>query len=660
MWKDVEAMQTTLILDSIRNQTRIMIRISVRDLPRRLCAAGVVLSICWIAGERASVVAIAAFILGFEVAARIAKRHLPASDDDIGPGLVAAVWAMNVGSTIVHLVPSLLLAAQPSVALLLVGFIWLFGVYVHISNTYVALPFFNWSLMIPAASFAVMLLLLARNAPVTASPTAHWVFAAMAMLIYATNTLETLNKQKDTQKALNLARAEQGQRLREMEHIARHDGLTGLLNRQAFDADLARMLETRSAGTELGLFLIDLDGFKPINDTYSHAAGDRVLVTIAARLKQTAGNDGLAARLGGDEFAVVLPALHSECAALMLADDMTRAIAQPVEYGEKLLRIGGSIGIGLSGRGNDTVAGLCAGADQAMYRAKGDMTTRFHLFDPALYAPRPSLEDRKVLVTALQQGQIRPHYQAKVMLGTGAICGFEALARWQHPTRGLLLPAQFLPAVNELGLQGDFLTAMAQHVFSDVSRMVADGLAPGQVSINVPEVTMATHSGRQDLNRLIAAHPGASGHITFEITEDVFVARAGDMIKDSIAHFRRAGVRISLDDFGTGFASFQHLRQLEFDEMKIDSSFIAGLGQDPAAEVLIRGFLSIASGLGVMVIAEGVETSLRLSHLRRMGCTFGQGWHFGKAMPVEEVRIRLFAEAGPGASDATAGLMRSG
>lgn len=246
------------------------------------------------------------------------------------------------------------------------------------------------------------------------------------------------------------------------------------------------------------------------------------------------------------------------------------------------------------------------------------------------------------------------------MLGTGAVCGYEALARWQHPTRGLLLPAQFLPAVNELGLQGDFLSAMAQHVFSDVSRMVADGLAPGQVSINVPEVTMATHSGRQDLNRLIAAHPGASGHITFEITEDVFVARAGDMIKDSIAHFRREGVRISLDDFGTGFASFQHLRQLEFDEMKIDSSFVAGLGQDPAAEVLIRGFLSIASGLGVMVIAEGVETSLQLSHLRRMGCTFGQGWHFGKAMPVEEVRIRLFAEAGPGASDAPAGLMRSG
>ena len=185
-----------------------------------------------------------------------------------------------------------------------------------------------------------------------------------------------------------------------------------------------------------------------------------------------------------------------------------------------------------------------------------------------------------------------------------------------------------------MGLQGDFLMTMAHQVTRDIMKMRSAGLDPGQVSLNVPEVALATHTGCQDLHRVIAQSPEVADYLTFEITEDVFIARAADAIQASITTFRDLGVRISLDDFGTGFASFHHLRQLDFDELKVDTSFIAGLGHDTTAEVLVRGFLSIASGLGVGVIAEGVETDAQSRDLINMGCLSAQGHLFSAAVPL--------------------------
>ncbi|MGZ9812231.1 putative bifunctional diguanylate cyclase/phosphodiesterase [Pseudoroseicyclus sp. H15] len=604
-----------------------------------------ILAVCVFGGVswlEVSIIALVVF-LG-EVIAVILHRKRPEREQDMSFGFVMAMWWTNVITTVAFLWPSMLLASQPSVALLLGGYMWMFGVFVHISNTYVALPLYNWSMMIPSFATGITVLAIAFDTDYADSSLAEWWVAAALMVVYAANTFETMTMQKDTQRALAAARAEANARLRALEHMTRHDGLTGLLTRRAFDEALARRLSPARGKPQGAVFLIDLDGFKPINDSFSHEAGDRVLIAVSARMRELAGPEGLTARFGGDEFALAMPAVTTAEEAERFAVSLARRLEAPIEFRGKFLRVTASIGIAIAGEQLSTVSAICAAADQAMYRAKSDTEARAVLYDASHFRPRPSLQERQHIIEALQSGHLRPWYQPKVRLDTGEIIGFEALARWEDGERGVLLPGRFLPLINEFGLQGDFLHCIASHVLADVASLLKEGLDPGRVSLNVPEVALATLSGRQELQRLLDDAPEAARHITFEITEDVFIARAGSMIQKSVAEFRRAGVRISLDDFGTGFASFQHLRQLEFDELKIDMSFVQGLGVDPSVEVLLAGFLQIAGGLGVSVIAEGVETDDQRAQLLRLGCVFGQGWRFGRAAPLEEARIRLFAE----------------
>jgi len=292
-----------------------------------------------------------------------------------------------------------------------------------------------------------------------------------------------------------------------------------------------------------------------------------------------------------------------------------------------------------------TVAALCSAADQAMFAAKSSPNGEPILYKRHLFVPRMTAKDKQVLIDSISNGAVLPYYQPKVHLPTGQIIGFEALARWEHPNNGIRQPSDFIYQINELGLQGDFMVAIVGHVIADIQNMLAAGLDPGQVSLNVPEVALATHSGRRDLEKIVRAAPDVAPHLTFEITEDVFIARAADTIQASIATFRAHGVRISLDDFGTGFASFHHLRQLDFDELKIDTSFVGGLGTDPTAEVLVRGFLNIASGLGVSVVAEGVETDDQRRDLINMGCMTAQGYFFSEAVPIGQAADLLKQQA---------------
>jgi len=639
-------------LDDIRYQTRIIAQVERRDTPKRVAAAALIVAICWYAGAERAALTLLIVLTCYELVSFAFAYFMPPEGEELPLGYVFSLWLVNLTSALAYLAPSFVLAMQPSTALMLVGFIWLFGVYVHVSNTFAAFPFYNWSLMGPSFVAAFILLYLVAQTDFEHSPPAHWIVAMGAFTVYVFNTIETLNKQKDTQKALALARREATGRLRRLEHLTRHDNLTGALNRQAFDADLAKMLKHRRGGNEIAVLLIDLDGFKPINDTYSHDAGDAVLIQIANRLHKVAGESGIVARLGGDEFAVAFDGLPSADAAMRLATYVGRAISTPMIWNQKTLRIAGSIGVNVTGAlpkgGRDTVGALCTGADQAMYRAKHSPNAAPVLFKPDQFTPRLSLSDRGALIIAIQNHEIRPYYQPKIHLGTGQVVGFEALARWVHPDGALRLPAQFLSQINELGLQGDFLIEMAKQVMADISTLTKTGLDPGQVSINVPEVTLATQSGLADFERVIANHPDAARHITIEITEDVFIARAAEAIQNSVKQLRRGGMRVSLDDFGTGFASFQHLRQLEFDELKIDSSFVADLGRDPAVDVMVQGFLSIASGLGVAVIAEGVENQAQRQDLLGMGCIVAQGFLFSRALPFDKVAPLLDAPAHTG------------
>lgn len=631
-------------LDNIRYQTRFAIHVATRDIAKRLASALMMLAIIWWIGYPVLATVLGFVIIAYEFLARFLVRKIPDKDEEIGLRCIAAIWFVNWSSVIFYLLPAYLLASEPSSAMLLAGFLWLFGVFVHITNTYAALPFYNWSLMIPSFGSAFAVFYLAAENAFLPSEQSEWVITTGMMLVYIFNTFETLHKQKDTQRALYSARDEANARLRALEHLSRHDTLTGVLNRRAFDEELSHRLLNKRDTRNLAVILIDLDGFKPINDTYSHEAGDLVLQAIARRLQTFVGERGIVARLGGDEFAIAVWQLQTDNALLTFAEDISRNIERPVAYREKDLKIAASIGIGATRHVPSTVEDLCSAADQAMYRAKNTAGVRSVVYHSETFAPRASLEDRRQLQSAMAVMEILPYYQPKVDLNTGLIKGYEALARWDHPEQGLLSPAAFIPQINELGLHGDFLMHMAACVLTDVETMLADGLDPGFVSINVPEVALATHSGRNELEHLFQSYPEACRHITLEITEDVFIARSADIIQNSIAHFRSLGMRVSLDDFGTGFASFQHLRELEFDELKIDVSFVAGLGVDTNAEVLVQGFLQIAQGLGVTVIAEGVETDAQANQLRSMGCRIAQGYLFGRALPFADIYTRLATE----------------
>ncbi|MFG5384182.1 putative bifunctional diguanylate cyclase/phosphodiesterase [Yoonia sp. R2-816] len=630
------------LTEQFLHQTQITGHISGRDVSKRVATAALIVCVCMYAGFLEQALIAGACIIVLEILAYPLNKRAGQFDKPLGMKTAVAVFLVNWGSMLPFLSFSIILSQSDSLPMVLAGYLWAFGIFVHVTNTFGLLPFYNWTQMTPAfATVFLMLWILSQN-PAFAATQTHWLVAVGLMVVYIVNTFTTMVRQKDTHDALTRARKEANTRLAELEHLSRNDSLTDLMNRRAFDEFLNRQMTDSKFKRGVTVFLIDLDGFKPINDSYSHKAGDAVLRAIAERLRDLARScGGKAARLGGDEFAVARNDIGNIDDALAFGNRIAQIVGRPIPFEQKTLTVGASVGIAQQGRDITTPADLLSGADQAMYLAKDEPDNNAVIFDKDAFPVRATLEDRNILLAAMQKGEIMPYYQPKVCIETGRIMGFEALSRWQHPQRGLLFPGNFIPMINELALQGEFMIHTATRVLDDIDALVRDGLDPGQVSINLPEVTLATLSGRQELFDLIGRYPHLRHHLTFEITEDIFIARSAEIIQKSIAAFRRAGVRISLDDFGTGFASFQHLRELEFDELKLDTAFVSDLGVDPSATVLINGFLTIGDGLGVQVIAEGVERRKQLDLLRDMGCKYIQGHYFGAAMPFSETQLRL-------------------
>lgn len=630
-----------LFLEKLHSETHLWVHILHRDMARRLATLAFVLFLCGVAEKLTTTVIIGLILYGFEAASYLINRKALILEKSMSTRRATGIWFIGWSSLIFYFFPTLALVQTGSIALIVAGYMWMFGVYVYVTNTFSLLPFYNWSLMIPSFIASIPIFWVTSTVEVSASPPLHWLFAAGLMLIYSVNTFETMNKQKDTSEQLKIARREANQRLQELEHLTRHDALTGLINRRAFDQELAAMLNDTSKPGQVGVFVLDLDGFKPINDNYSHDAGDMVLVGVANRLRSLLHDNGFVARLGGDEFALVFSEISSPSMALFIGDKIAQITRDPIRYNQHSLSVGGSVGVALAHPNTVDVATICAQADRAMYRAKSAMDNATVIFDPATFPTAVTTFDRQTLCDAMENRQIMPFYQPKICLKTETICGFEALARWQHPTQGLVSPDKFLPAISEHGLQGEFLLHIAKQVLTDIKSWMDLGLLPGQVSLNLPEVTLATLSGRNDFERLLHQFPDVRNNLTIEITEDVFLARAGNIIRETITHFRKSGIRVALDDFGTGFASFQHLRELEFDELKLDTSFVDGLCDDPIAEVLVKGLLSIGQGLNVLVVAEGVETIEQANRLRQIGYEVVQGHYYSPAIPFPDATAQL-------------------
>jgi diguanylate cyclase (GGDEF)-like protein len=631
------------LINHFLHQTQIVGHISGRDIIKRGGVAVLMTGICINAGFWMQAVTVLTIIAVLEFISYPLNKRASRLDAPLQLRSGLAVFFVNWLAMLPFLAFGLILSQSGSLPYVVTGYLWVFGVYVHVSNTFGLLPFYNWSQMLIA--FAAMFLLhwnLVNNPAFAQDPTA-WLLTSISTIVYISNTLDTMNLQKDTNQALERARQEANARLADLEKLSRSDSLTGLMNRRAFDEVVQSMMTQHANKQGVTVFLIDLDGFKPINDSYGHKAGDAVLCAIASRLNALAVRGDRVARVGGDEFAFLSANITSLKQAKALAERLVNSLRQTIPFEQKQLDVGVSIGIARQGPAASTPPELLSGADQAMYRAKQDSNTNIMIYDKNAFPVRPTLKDREILIAAMHNGEIVPYYQPKVRIDTGEIIGFEALSRWEHPQRGLLAPSHFLPMINELALQGSFMASTAERVLQDLVQMKQDGLDPGQVSINMSEVTLATLLGRKELFAIIDRYPELRHHLTFEITEDIFLARAGEIMRRSIQLFRNAGVRISLDDFGTGYASLQHLKEMEFDELKLDTGFVRDLGIDPAARVLIEGLLTISRGLRVDLIAEGVETEQQRNMLRDMGCKYVQGYFYGAAMPFRETCLRLDA-----------------
>ncbi|MEM1274789.1 MAG: bifunctional diguanylate cyclase/phosphodiesterase [Pseudomonadota bacterium] len=417
-----------------------------------------------------------------------------------------------------------------------------------------------------------------------------------------------------------------------MLQMARRDRMTGLRNRAGFEEVLAGY----DADQVYCLAVIDLNMFKPINDTYGHRAGDAVLIEIAARLRLATAGEVVVGRIGGDEFAVLDPTGRD----LMHCTRMGKALAalfnRPIEFEDREFPVSAAIGIALS---SDTAPGyeaVLTAADAAMYAAKADGDTAARIFDATLAADLPDLARKTEIEAALQSGEIGPWYQPKFDLRTGEAVGFEALCRWQRRNGDVLLPAAFLPDIDKYDLHMVLSLRMIGAVLAQLRAWSEAGLDPPPVAVNVPAQTLASSTGLQDFAWQITEYKDVSHLLFLEITEDAYLPRIATMVQRSIQGIAGLGVRIAIDDFGSGYASFRHLSESTFHELKIDSSFVRGIGVDPSAEIVIGAFMAVAKGLDVAVVAEGIETEEQRKFLRNQGCDVGQGFLFSPAVPVAD------------------------
>lgn len=611
----------------------------------RTLAKIVVTVLLFVLGQVVMGLSVGVVLLLTELLGQVLARRCAVRSPDPGWGQIMILWSVILLSTAGLAAPALVLAASPSFPLYATAQLWAMGLMFYTAQNFGHMPKLNAMSLLVLAAANLAVLALALNRPHIPGFGVEPGFAFLALLTFMIYAFSTLRRHIRMTAALETARAAASERLDALEHSMRHDELTGLLNRRSFDEALQALIQDMPEPFRIWVILLDLNDFKPVNDAYSHDAGDAVLCMVAERLRAGLPPGALCARMAGDEFIVALNACGIERNALTLLNELESAIAEPIPWEGRQLRVTAAIGMAEGTNRSEPLRQLCARADHAMFRAKGAPGNM-----PVIYSARwgrrgTALEQRQRLIEAIESDQITPFFQPKVSLRDSTIVGFEALVRWVMPDGRVLMPAQFLPWIDELGLTQRLLAHVAERVCARLAEWSAAGLPRFEMSVNVSEATLATVSGRDELLSIIqGATTGRdfSDRITLEITEDVFIARSGDVIRESIGLLRAAGCRFSLDDFGTGYASLKHLREFRFDEIKIDRSFTADLGRDPEADILVESLLTVARGLNLKVIAEGIENDEQRLWLLTMGCDTGQGFLWRRAMSGDEV-CDLFA-----------------
>jgi diguanylate cyclase (GGDEF)-like protein len=435
----------------------------------------------------------------------------------------------------------------------------------------------------------------------------------------------------------------------EVARLARHDVLTGLPNRALFHETLERSLaDIVQRGGACAVLYLDLDGFKSVNDSLGHQAGDELLRRVAAGLRGIAG-DGAVARLGGDEFAVLSAGGAAEAGAL--AERLIALFDSPFSVGGHRVGVGLSVGIALAPEHGTDAEPLYRRADLALYRAKAEGRGTYRIFTPAM---DEEAEERRVLERDLRQAlddnTLGLHYQPQVDGHTGALVGFEALLRWTHPVRGSVSPNLFVPLAEETGL----IVALGDWVLREACREAAQWAQPLKVAVNLSPRQFQKPDLPETVLAILAETGLSPDRLELEVTESIIIndmARAVGILR----RLKSYGIRISMDDFGTGYASLATLQAFPFDKLKIDRSFVAQLGTGPQAAVIVRAVLSLGRSLGMGVVAEGVETHAQMKFLTEEACGEMQGYLFGRPRPITDYAAAVGGPAGAsGASGATA------
>jgi diguanylate cyclase (GGDEF)-like protein/PAS domain S-box-containing protein len=431
----------------------------------------------------------------------------------------------------------------------------------------------------------------------------------------------------------------------ELRHQAFHDSLTGLANRALFTDRLEHALSLgRRSRHRLAVLFLDLDDFKTINDSLGHGEGDLLLVAVAARLRDAVRAGDTIARMGGDEFAILVEDA-SNGSPMEVAERLMATLQAPFERSGKELFVHGSIGVAVSASPKETPEELLRNADASMYMAKSHGKNRIEVFEPSMHAAALSrLAIKGALERAVERQEFEVRYQPIVKLATRELIGVEALVRWRHPERGLVLPTEFIAVAEETGL----IIPIGRWVLEQACRQARDWETvrpnrPMTMSVNVSGRQVAEPGFVQSVADVLAMSELAAGRLVLEFTEGVLM-RDTDATTATLAELKQLGVRLAIDDFGTGFSALNYLRLFPIDVLKIDGSFVASMSAGADQRALVRAILRLGETLHLSTIAEGIEDAGQLADLRALGATLGQGYFFARALTAEEVSVLLATE----------------
>jgi diguanylate cyclase (GGDEF)-like protein/PAS domain S-box-containing protein len=415
---------------------------------------------------------------------------------------------------------------------------------------------------------------------------------------------------------------------------ATHDPLTGLPNRTLFQARLQEALRVDEGA--FGILTLDLDRFKEINDTLGHHAGDALLMEVASRLRDIMGDAVAVSRIAGDEFALL--SRGSADVLSSLSAQVLEALRQPVHYDGRSIPCTASIGVACCPEHATDSVEIVKAADAALYAAKAQGRDRVVVYHPTMREENfKRLTVLSELRQALPEGAIVPYYQPKVCLSTGRLTGFEALARWRHATRGLVPPGDFQAAFEDHDLAKRIGRSMVEQVIADIRDWLERGLHSCPVAVNLSAPEFRDPSLADETLELLQQAGVPASSLQVEVTETVFLGRGADQVERTLRQFHHEGIRIALDDFGTGFASLMHLKHFPVSEVKIDRSFVQGLGREAQDDAIVSAVVGLGRSLGLRTIGEGVETLEQARHLKELGCDEGQGFLFAKPMAGSRV-----------------------